>query len=335
MYYLNKTVLKLAIAVLSVICFNSNGFADSKFVAKVNGKGISWKEFNSKYPSFEAGMISMGRKITMKQYQKISRSLTPAQRLQIKQLLLEKLISHELLYQGSQKAGIKVPEKKKKEELNKIKQSYKSDEVFKKFLSTNNTSEKEILARIEKDVAVGLFMEQAFYLNATSSDKEVKQFYQKNIARFSKEKRVQISHIIIRVPKDASNKNRKDARKAMEKVLDRYEDGTDFADLAKVYSHGPNSKKGGEMGFFKKSDLAKNLSDAAFALKRGEISPIIESNAGFHLIKATNIEPEIIEPFDKIKNELVILQKKSKAENAMKNYLVETIAKSKIEKFLK
>jgi hypothetical protein len=98
------------------------------------------------------------------------------------------------------------------------------------------------------------------------------------------------SHILIGfkgATRAKSDRDKEDARKMAEQVLARAKAGQDFAELAKKHSEGPSAPRGGALGRFQRNAMVKPFADAAFALKPGDVSGVVETNFGFHIIKRT------------------------------------------------
>jgi peptidyl-prolyl cis-trans isomerase D len=146
-----------------------------------------------------------------------------------------------------------------------------------------------------------VFSAEAFSKQVTLNPEEVKTFYEQNKARFGTKEERQASHILIKL--DAG----KDAAKTKAAaLLDQVrKDPSKFAEVAKANSQDPGSgAQGGDLGFFQRESMVKPFADAAFALKQGEISDLVESEFGFHIIRLTAVKPEAIRPFAEVKAEL-------------------------------
>lgn len=117
------------------------------------------------------------------------------------------------------------------------------------------------------------------------SDEEVAAFYKDNPKYFEMPEQVKARHILIKVAPDADEKTKAEARARAEAARQRALEGEDFAALAKEVSEGPSAPSGGDLGFFSKDRMVPAFSEAAFGLKPGEISDIVETRFGYHVIK--------------------------------------------------
>jgi len=111
--------------------------------------------------------------------------------------------------------------------------------------------------------------------------------------------------------------------------------GADFAKLAQDNSSCPSSKQGGDLGYFGKGQMVKPFEDAAFALKPGEISGVVETQFGYHIIKAVEKKAPSKVALEDVKPKIEESLKRRKVGEAVNNTLEEARKKSKIELFLK
>jgi len=140
------------------------------------------------------------------------------------------------------------------------------------------------------------------------------------VARYEKEKYLyerpeerHARHMLFRVDdiKDIKLKKEKKA-KALE-VLKRARQGEDFIQLAKTYSEGPTGSNGGDLGFFKRGEMVSSFDKVVFAMKPGDISDLVESPFGYHIIKLEEVQPAMTRPFSSVRNEIATIMKKEKA----------------------
>jgi peptidyl-prolyl cis-trans isomerase D len=152
------------------------------------------------------------------------------------------------------------------------------------------------------------------------SDADLKKYYDDNIARFKTQAEVRASHILITAPKDASAADKAKARQQAEALLAQVKAHPDqFAQIAQKDSQDPGSaSKGGDLGYFGRGMIAggQAFDDAAFNLKKGELSGIVQTDFGYHIIQATDVKPSATQPFDEVKDALT---KDYVAQQAAKN----------------
>lgn len=139
------------------------------------------------------------------------------------------------------------------------------------------------------------------------SDADLHKFYEDNSKQYQTKGQVRASHILIAAPKGASPADIAKARQKAETLLAELHAHPDhFAALAKQNSQDPGSAdKGGDLGFFEQDGMIKPVADAAFQLKKGEISGLVQSDFGFHIIQVTDIKPAVTRPFDDVKTSIV------------------------------
>jgi peptidyl-prolyl cis-trans isomerase D len=120
---------------------------------------------------------------------------------------------------------------------------------------------------------------------------DIEAFYKANAGKFSTAEQRRASHILIGVDKAADAKTRSAARARAEKLLAEVKAGKDFGTLAKANSSDPGSaEQNGDLGLFGRGTMVQPFEDATFALKVGEVSGVVETDFGYHIIKLTGIE---------------------------------------------
>ncbi|WP_131111136.1 SurA N-terminal domain-containing protein [Sulfuricystis thermophila] len=142
--------------------------------------------------------------------------------------------------------------------------------------------------------------------NAKVSEAEIKAFYEANLARYRTPEQRRASHILIRVEKNASADEVKAAEEKARQILAEVRaKPDDFARLAKAHSQDPGSAaKGGDLGFFGRGMMVKPFEEAVFSLQDNQLSDLVRSDFGFHIIKLTGIRPEQARKFDEVRGEI-------------------------------
>lgn len=139
--------------------------------------------------------------------------------------------------------------------------------------------------------------------NIAVSEADLQSYYQQNSARFGSKEERRASHILITAPTGASAADREKARAKAEQLLAEVKKTpASFADVARKNSQDPGSaEKGGDLDFVTRGAMVKPFEDALFALKKGEISNIVETEYGYHILLLTDIKPTVIQPFAQVR----------------------------------
>ncbi|HTJ94631.1 MAG TPA: SurA N-terminal domain-containing protein [Pararobbsia sp.] len=148
------------------------------------------------------------------------------------------------------------------------------------------------------------------------TDADAKQYYNDNVKSFTTDDQVRASHILITVPKNASDADRAKAKAKAEQLLAQVRAHPEqFADIAKQNSQDPGSAdKGGDLGWFGHGMMVKPFEDAAFALKPNQISDLVQSDFGYHIIKVTDVKPAGTKSFDEVKASILTTLKAQQAQ---------------------
>ncbi|WP_448167027.1 SurA N-terminal domain-containing protein [Burkholderia ambifaria] len=156
--------------------------------------------------------------------------------------------------------------------------------------------------------------------SAQPNDADIKKFYDDNPTHFRSEAQVRVSHIFIAAASDASAADKAAAKAKAEQLLADVKAHPDqFAQIAQKNSQdAPSAAKGGDLGFITRGSTAggKAFDDAAFALKQGDVSGVVQSDLGFHILKATEVKPSVVKPFADVKDQIAVQLKQQYAAKA-------------------
>jgi len=125
----------------------------------------------------------------------------------------------------------------------------------------------------------------------TITEDDIRIYYQQNQASYVVPEKRKARHILIRVAESADADTIMKKREEAEAILQKARQGQDFAKLAKQYSEDKSAAQGGDLGFFERGQMVKPFEDAAFTLKEGQISDLVRSQFGFHIIKVEKVQP--------------------------------------------
>ena len=229
----------------------------------------------------------------------------------IRQWALDKLISEHLLDEQVKQAKIVVTE----QELNSLiseqaaaQQPPLSLEEFKVKLEEYGQSFEAFKADFRKNMLYQKLLEPQLAGIASVTEEEAKQYYSDNSREFETPEQVRASHILIKPdssPGVDPNEAKAIAKAKAESLLKQVREGADFAELAKANSACPSAEKGGDLGFFSRGQMVPPFEKVAFELQPGQVSDVVETIFGYHIIKVTDRKQGSVVPFEQAKDYII------------------------------
>ncbi len=252
------------------------------------------------------------------------RSLTEDKLKEIREKAIQNLIYRELLYYEAKKKGLKVSKKEIDDLIDQLIKQYKSKENLEKLLKQTGLTINDFKKELEKRLLVDKLIKKYATVNLT--EKDLKEYYEKNKDKFKEPSSLKVRYIYIKVdPSDP--KGRIKAREKAEKAYKEINEGKDFGDVAYRYSEDLSRIKGGDIGYVHKGRFPKQIEDEIYKLEVGQVSKIIETDTGLHIIKVEAKRPPRLVPYEEIKDKLKKELTQSMQEKKF-NQLIEDAKKS-------
>ena len=259
-----------------------------------------------------------------------NQSIPPEQMAMMERQILEQIIQLQLLKaqatEADKAAGKALAEKRFEDAKTKL----GSDEALNRQLKLMGATREELLAKWTESATAEAVLKRELKVNVTDAD--AKKFYDDNPARFEEPEMVRASHILLvttdtKTNAELSDEQKAAKRKQMEGLLKRARAGEDFAKLAKDYSEDPGSKdKGGEYKF-PRGQMLPEFEAAAFSLSTNQVSDIVTTRFGYHIIKLNEKIPARKVEYDKAANDL----KEGLTQQALQKQFPDYVAKLKTE----
>ena len=145
------------------------------------------------------------------------------------------------------------------------------------------------------------FVPRDYVAEVEVTPQDIEEFYQLHQEDYLGPQKVRARHILFRIPEKAKTAEIQEILEQAKKVLELARKGDNFAELARKYSEDSTAARGGDLGYFKSGDMVKPFADAAFSLKKGEISDLVRTRFGIHIIKVEDIKEESIQPLAQVK----------------------------------
>jgi len=234
---------------------------------------------------------------------------------QIRKNAIDGIIIEQMLDEKVKENNITVTEEEANKHLEEMAAQQKlTTDDLKALIEASGQNFEAVKKQILKGLGYQKLMEKQWAGQIAVTEDEAKKYYDEHPEMFTVQAQVRASHILIKP--DASvtdpNKAKAAAKAKAEELLGQIKNGADIAELAKANSACPSSAKGGDLGWFQKGQMVKPFEDAAFALKVGQTSDIVETQFGYHIIKVTDHKEASVTPFEQAKDSLIkgLMQKK-------------------------
>ena len=247
----------------------------------------------------------------------------------LKDMVLQTMISSEVVYQQAKKDKILPTDEQVQEQIDSFNEQVKNDKEYQNKLKKMGIDEEFLKYQFSRDLANNN-LKAKFTDDTKISESEMKKYYEENKDDFYTDT-VTASHILLKTIDDNGNElsdeKKKEAKKKAEEALKKVKSGEDFAQVAKEYSEDSTASNGGELGTFGRGQMVSEFENAAFSMKPGEISDIIKTQYGYHIIKVTERVDEQ-KSYDDVKDEI----KSTLASQEYSKYIEKIEKNTKIEK---
>jgi parvulin-like peptidyl-prolyl isomerase len=292
-------------------------------LARVNGVDIPRTGFLKEF------------KLTLDRYAKARHAVTPALRERLKDNLVYGYVDYEILRQHAEQMQVAVPAGEAEAKWAEHKKRYGSDESFKQFLDRAGVSAEDVKEQFDKNLLKEKVYDKLAE-TATVGDSELREYYEKNKGGFAEPEQVRTSHILFRVTPDMKPEDKAKKQKLAKEIDGKAKaKGADFAALARQYCEDGTKEKGGDLGFKTKGQLLPQFEAVAWPMKINEVSNVVETPYGFHVIKKTGHNPARQKPFEEMKDTIEKSIKARKRNEKIRVALQKWKEDAKIEYFVK
>jgi len=274
-------ILKKAVLIISGICFllfgawrSSRAIVD-RVVAVVNRDIILLSDLDQWKGALVAQIKAVDRLEKQEQTQDVLRKI------------LDRLIEDKLIDQAAKKLEIKLTAKELENAIEDIKRrnGFTTQEEFEKALAQDGLTLESLKKQLEPQVLRMKVVGMLAKVETKPEEKELRKFYEQNKNRYVLPETYRPAHILFRVSREDSPEEVQKIEKKCQTVLENIKKGADFREMAGLFSEDASSRDGGDLGFFKKGELIPILEGEALKLKVGEVSGVVRTDFGFHILK--------------------------------------------------
>ena len=297
----------------------------------INGIDITESQIDEKIaPQMDRMAKQPGRKMPP--------ALLEQSRTQLKQRIIEDMIVETLLDEKVKENNIVINEQDVTKQINEmLTQQKMSLDDLKALLEARGTNYDQWKEQMQfpRRLAYQKLMEAQFDGQVNITEEDAQKYYSENTKQFEQPEQVRASHILIKPdlsdPNTDPNLAKAAAKARAEVLLEQIKAGADFAQLAKANSDDPGSaQNGGDLNFFGKGQMIPPFEKAAFELEVGQISDVVETRYGYHIIKVTDHKDAGVTTFEEVKEDLINMLKQRKQNELAKQYIEDLKAKATI-----
>ncbi len=303
-----EVISGIGIVLLTAGCVVAGAATQTKknVVMTVNGTPITQSEIDMTAGGLAQQMAQRGQK---------------AGRDQLLKMATREVVDETLMVQAATKQGLKPDTAAVDQRMQRLIKRAGSRKKLDGMLAANGLTYDQYRQAMLDANLVQQFIRTKIAPTAKVTEADAKAFYDKNPQFFKHPAQVRARHILFTVKPNATPAEKKAAKAKAVAARQRALKGEDFAKLAKELSQGPSAKNGGDLGYFTKNQMVKPFADAAFALKPGQISDVVETRFGYHVIKVEDRRPAGTRSFAEVKGNILGFLQQQKIQQAVRTYV--------------
>ena len=267
------------------------------------------------------------------QMQKELEKLPPSEKMGLKSAALNRLVDKKLIEQKIHELDIKVTDEDLKLAIDDVKkQNNMSQETLEQALLGQGLSFEQYRAQLKEQLERLRLMSQEVRSKVQVGEREMREYYDANPALYGGSVLFRARHIFFKVDKKGGAAELARAEAKANEVLAQARAGKDFAELARLHSQDPAAAEdGGDLGSFRKADMLPEIGDSVAAMKPGEVSALVLSPAGLHIIKLEEKSQESGKPFEEVKDAIEEQLYKKKSDERFAQWVKDLRATAAIE----
>jgi peptidyl-prolyl cis-trans isomerase C len=239
-------------------------------LARVNGETITREEFQRAVSNVER---NAGQPVPAEHRDRVYRGI------------LDQMISMRVLMQEARTRNVTVTDAELDEHIGRLRQQFPSEDQFTQALAERKMTLEQLREDARRDLTLAKMVDAEVKPKIKIEEREVKAFYDENPAQFQQPETFRASHILVPVPPNATEEQKQAARAEIEGILKDIRGGADFAEMARKHSKDGSAANGGDLGTFPRGQMVAPFEEALVKLSPGEVSGVVETQFGYHVIK--------------------------------------------------
>lgn len=261
-------------------------------------------------------------------------AVNDATRSQIRRAALDRLIEKKLTEQKIKELNIRVSEEEIRQAIDDVRKqnNIPSQEALVSALAVQGLSFDQYRAQLQEQIEKLKLVSMEVRAKVQVGESEMRDYYAANLAKYTDEESYRARHIFFKTGEKASPDEVQRSKTKALAVLADARSGKDFAELAKNFSEDPAARKdGGDLGSFKKGDMQPELEKTIISLKPGEVSDLVATPIGFHIIKLEARVAGTTKPFESVKSDIEETLYRRKSEERFSQWAKDLRGKASVE----
>jgi YVTN family beta-propeller protein len=299
-------------AAVAVLLVHAGAFAQGIHpgdAVRVNGVAISYQRFAAFYQEYRRSkMVAVGA--SGFQVPLLDR---------LRREAMDLMIEQEVVRQAAEREGIEADKGEVDAEVDKLRSIFDGSEAFSRRLAEEGFTGESYRKHVAGMLAAGVYLDRIRAAVPEVSDEELLAYYRDNEYRLTFPEEVRVRHILLTWKPLGTGDDRAAIRGQMAPILGEARGGADFAELARAHSQdAETAPRGGDTGFFRRGQMVPAFEEVAFALAPGEVSDMVETPFGVHILRLEERRPERLLPLDEIREKLRDHVRRERMEDAVR-----------------
>lgn len=245
--------------------------------------------------------------------------------------ILDQLVNDKLIQQEARRRQIRVRKSEVEQAIERRRSRYPSEREFEEAVRAQGTTVERLEKKYKSELMAMKLIDREVRSKVRVRDREIEEYYNEHKEEMKEPEEIKVRHILIKTTQEDTEEARQKSLELARELLAKLKEGADFAQLAKEYSQCPSAPSGGDLGFFSRGQMVSEFEDAAFRLKVGETSDVVQTGFGYHIIKLEGrkapASKELSEVSSQIKEKLL----RRKTQERLERWIKELRDKADIE----
>jgi peptidyl-prolyl cis-trans isomerase C len=291
----------------------------AKQLAKVNDKVITLGEVNQVVKAWKTGRMT---------------GIDPnGPEGDMQRKAVDELVGRELLFEEAKKAGTVPSDSEVAATISQIKSQFPNPAAFQQALDQQGMTEDQVVQGFKMETAIRRYVKSAVQDTIKVTPEQARTYFDSHPTDFQHPEQARARHILIRADQAAPPEQQEAARKRAADISDQIKKGGNFAQIAATKSEDPGSAaNGGELGFFSRGQMVAPFDSIAFSLQPGQVSDVVRTPYGFHIIQLEEKRPEGTFSFDEVQGRLLQVLYTKRTTDRVNALIEELKSKAKIKK---